>query len=67
MKTNYFFIKRFLISFFFRNEQIIGDMNFFVDGEMVHVTEIKSSENFIGPLLDGIKKLDDVVKHNKRA
>ena len=48
------------------NEQVTGDMNFFVDGEMVHVTESKNSENFVVPLLEGIKKLDDVLK-NKRA
>ena len=43
-------------------EERKGDTSFFVSLDMVHVSETKTTKSYIEPLLDGIHKLDDMVR-----
>ncbi len=42
--------------------KVSGDTNFYMDVETMIITETKSTQNFVTPLLEGIAKLNEVIK-----
>ncbi len=41
---------------------VSGDTNFYMDVETMIITETKATQNFVTPLLEGIAKLNEVIK-----
>jgi translation initiation factor 3 subunit L len=44
------------------SQEVSGDTNFYMDVETMIITETKATQNFVTPLLEGIAKLNEVLK-----